>query len=126
MKRAVQQCAPLSRLFTAEETRGLVTEADVRANREFDRAAGPSGILDFLGRCAVFSPTDSMSSWVVWALNEVGEGGTGLDGAGRTVGDDYLAARWLINSLIRQTHADGGAPLPRGLGGAQPARARPA
>lgn len=81
MKRAVQQCAPLSRLFTAEETRGLVTEADVRANREFDRAAGPSGILDFLGGCAVFSPTDSMSSWVVWALNEVGEGGTGLDGA---------------------------------------------
>ncbi len=69
MKRAVKACDSLYRLLSEEEKAGLVTEADLLAEKTFYRADG-FGIVLAIDGGVIISPTD-MDSWVVWALREV-------------------------------------------------------
>lgn len=79
MKEAVRKCAPLSRLLTDEEKAGLVTQEDKAAEKNYIRA-DRVGITDWIDGAGIFSATNSMCSWVVWALDEVrGTGVTASD-----------------------------------------------
>jgi hypothetical protein len=71
MKTAIAQHRRLmERLLTAEERAGVVTPADRDAQRAFQLSSF-EGHYDFIDGTGIFSPTDSGSSWVDWALDGI-------------------------------------------------------
>ena len=117
MKRAVKECDSLYRLLSEEEKAGLVTEADLLAEKTFYRADGSALAASTEVINPSFSPTDMAYSWVVWALEQV-----------RFLPDAAPSLRRQLrtHAMHCTTRTGGRPPLPRRLVRPQPPRVRAA